>query len=83
VLTGRCRNSERCENGICAGECRHEGGAIAERLDDNHARSTWHLDYAFRPRTDDGSEADSCCSTYAEYSLTETTRSADDRYMMR
>jgi hypothetical protein len=67
---GRCRNSERSENGIGASECVHEGGTIAERLHDNNARSARHVSYAFRPRTDDGSETQSCCSAHAEYSLT-------------
>jgi hypothetical protein len=80
---GRCRNSECGENGICACECLHEGGAIAKRLDHSNARSARHVGYAFRSRTDDGSKTDSCCSAHAEYSLTETTCSADDGHMMR
>ena len=80
---GRCRNSERGENGICADECLPEGAAIAEGLDDSNARSSRHVGDAFRPRTDDGRETHSCCSAHAEYSLTETTCSADDGHMMR
>ncbi len=78
-----CRNSECGENGMCAGECLHEGRAIAERLDNGNARAARHVSYAFRPRTDDGSETRPCCSAHAEYSLAETTRGADDGHMMR
>lgn len=78
-----CRNSERGENGICAGECLHQGGAIAERLHDSNARSARHVGYAFRPRTDDGSETHSFCPAHTEYSLTEPTCSANDGHMMR
>ena len=80
---GRRRNSECGENGICAGECVREGAPIGERLDNSNARSAQHVGYAFRPRTDDGSETRSCCSAHAEYSLTETTCGADDGHMMR
>jgi hypothetical protein len=80
---GPCRNSECGENGICAGECLDEGGAIAERLDNSNARPARHFGYAFRPRTDDGSETHSCCPARAEYSLTETTCGADDGHMTR
>jgi len=80
---GRRRNSDCGENGIGAGERLHEGGAIVERLHDNNARSVRQVGYAFRPRTDDGSEVHSCCSAHAENSLTETPRSADDGHTMR
>ena len=83
MLVGRRRDSECGENGIRTGECLHEGGAIAERLDHGNARSARHVGYAFRPGTDDGSEADSCCSAHAEYSLAETTCGADDGHTMR
>jgi len=57
---GRCRNSERGENGICAGECLHECWAIVERLNDDNARSDRYGGYAFRSRTDDGRETLPC-----------------------
>ncbi len=57
------------------------GAPISERLNHNNARSAWHVGDAFRPGTDDGSEADSRCAAHAKYSLTETTCSAENDHM--
>jgi hypothetical protein len=83
MLVARCRNSERGENCICAGECFLKGPAIVKRLDDSNPRSGRHGGYAFRPRTNDGGETHSFCSAHVEYSPTETTCSADNGYMLR
>jgi len=80
---GCCRDSERGENGVCAGERLHECGAIVERLHDDNPRPDRHGRYAFWPRTDDGRETLSCRSANVEYSLAETACCPDDGYMMR
>lgn len=80
---GGGRHSECGENGICARECSLEGGAIAERLDHNNARSVRHVRNAFWSRPDDGRETHSSRSAHTEYSLAETSCGADDGRMIR